>query len=79
MKIGWEVVHQDDRPFLTRRLYDVNAVLISLHELLYEIHLFHRAYQTVFAVADQSKQPRRAIQLPTASFQNRERTSWLRD
>jgi hypothetical protein len=48
VKIRWETTHENDRPSLARVLSDVNAVLISLHELFYAIHLFHRASQTVF-------------------------------
>jgi hypothetical protein len=39
MTIIWEAVHQNERRFLPRIFSDVNAVLISLHELIYEIHL----------------------------------------
>lgn len=49
MKIIWEAVHQDDRRLLPRIFSDVNAVLISLHELLYEIHLLPEDSQPVSA------------------------------
>ena len=53
-------------------LSDVNAVLISLHELLYEIHLFSQGVSDSFCLADQSKQPRQAVQVPAASVRQSE-------
>ena len=40
MKIIWEAMHQDDRRLLPCIFSDVNAMLISVHELFCEIHRY---------------------------------------
>jgi hypothetical protein len=43
MKVVGKAMHQNDRWFLTRILSDVNAVLLSLYKLLYEVHLLSKS------------------------------------
>jgi len=49
MKIIWDAVHQDDRRLLPCIFADVNAMLISLHELFCEIHRY-LVFATAFAL-----------------------------
>lgn len=39
MKVIRKAVHQDDRRLFARMFSDVNAVLISLHEMFRKIHI----------------------------------------
>jgi hypothetical protein len=48
MQIVREAVHQNDRGLPTCIVSDVDAVLISLHELLQEIHLLIQPFQDSF-------------------------------